>query len=127
MAKLLAFAFLLACIYAGWQQLGSPAQPSTRTFVAGNYSSGASGPVVTVYGRESCGYTQKMLNALKSQKVPFNFLIVDEEPHKTYVDKGMKSLNLPPGSYNLPMVDVKGELFVSAPPETILAAYRAAN
>ncbi len=69
-------------------------------------------PYVAVYGRGSCGDTQDLLKELKASRVEHHYYIVDERPvadrlHATMIDQDMDVRR-----YNLPVVDVSGDLSI---------------
>ncbi|MBT4160843.1 MAG: hypothetical protein HOC70_05445 [Gammaproteobacteria bacterium] len=69
-------------------------------------------PYVAVYGRDSCGFTQRLIQDLQASSVEYHYYIVDEKPvadrlHATMINQGMDVRR-----YNLPVVDVSGSLSI---------------
>lgn len=65
---------------------------------------------VTLYGRDSCGYTYQMKTQLNSYEIPFIFQSVDNRQTSTYLHSLMDSLGHNTASYPLPVIYVNGEL-----------------
>lgn len=69
-------------------------------------------PYVAVYGRDSCGFTQKMLRHLKSNGMNYSYFVVDEQEVANRLHSKMESSGISTRRYNLPVVDVNGMLSV---------------
>lgn len=81
-------------------------------------------PYVVVYGRDSCGLTQAMRQALRSAGVPFDYQVIDAPETEALVHERMQQSGLSTRSYRLPVVDVSGTLRVSPRPEEVAEAWR---
>ena len=93
---------LLICLAFGgyqlWETFGNRVEPLyDRSYVA-------------VYGRGSCGYTQKMLADLSRKGVLYMYFDVDNPMVAGGLHKRMKLSGLSTGRYNLPVVDVNGKM-----------------
>jgi len=67
-------------------------------------------PRVTVYGRDSCGYTRSTVVALDVASVPFRYLrTTDPEVRKALFAK-MDAAGIPDGPFKLPVVEIDGTL-----------------
>jgi len=71
---------------------------------------GETAPRVTVYGRDSCGYTRSTVVALDVAKVPFRYLrTTDQEVRRALFEK-MDAAGIPDGPFKLPVVEIDGTL-----------------
>ena len=69
---------------------------------------------IKLYGRESCGYTRKMLNQLKDENMMMHFHYVNTETregNKEFVSKGLQGV---------PAFEYKGKIVVGYMPTKIL-------
>ena len=69
-------------------------------------------PYVAVYGRNSCGWTKKMLKDLKSSNINYRYFEVDEKSVANNLHKRMENSGISTRRYNLPVVDVNGSLSI---------------
>jgi glutaredoxin len=67
---------------------------------------------VVVYGRDSCGITRRMREALSEQGTPFEYKIVDHSAVADELHARMQSQGLSTRRYGLPVVDMNGVLAV---------------
>lgn len=79
---------------------------------------------VTVYGRDRCGLTQRMLRELQAAGVPHQYRIIDEPAIADQVHGRMRAQGLSTASYMLPVVDVGGTLYVGQRSEAIVSVWR---
>lgn len=109
MMKLILLLVIAYGSYELWHRYGqSEMMTEQKVSVAPLFSE----PYVAVYGRDSCGYTQKLLQELKASRVDHHYFVVDEKPiadrlHATMIDQGLDVRR-----YNLPVVDVSGDLSI---------------
>jgi hypothetical protein len=81
-------------------------------------------PYVIVYGRDSCGWTQKYLHDLKNKHVKFVYESVDSKDVCDELHPRMRAAGLNIEIYNLPVIDVNGQLFIRPELDRVLAAYK---
>lgn len=80
-------------------------------------------PYIAVYGRTSCGYTTRTLQALQSRDVNVRFYSVDDRTTADLLHARMEQSGISTRRYNLPVVDVNGQLSVRPAPADVLAQY----
>lgn len=102
-------------VYEGWNYLN-------KDRVEPLYST----PYVAVYGRNSCGWTKKMIKDLKSAGISYKYHIVDEREVADLLHARMKQSGISTRRYNLPVVDVNGALSVRPESEDIILQYKEA-
>jgi hypothetical protein len=68
-------------------------------------------PYIVVYGRDSCGWTQKFLKELETRGIEFSFESVDSRAVCDELHPRMKAAGLDTRRYNLPVVDVNAHMF----------------
>ncbi|MDO6621191.1 glutaredoxin domain-containing protein, partial [Shewanella sp. 6_MG-2023] len=102
MKKLMLFTLLSLCLYKAWQDFGP--KPSLPPL----YSE----PYVAVYGRDSCGHTQKLLRELRQQGMEPHYLNVDDMNIADSLHARMEMQNIATQRYNLPVVDVNASLTI---------------
>ncbi len=108
--------FLAVVIYGAiqaWEKLADSSDPIYNE------------PYVAVYGRNSCGFTQRMLSDLKSSGVNYHYFTVDDKDTANKLHARMESSGLSTRRYNLPVVDTNGSLKVRPKLNGILAEYSA--
>ena len=109
MKNLIILAIIGFGCYQTWVKFGpQPESQITQVTVVPLFDE----PYVAVYGRDSCGFTQKLIKDLQASRVDYHYYIVDEKPiadrlHATMIDQGMDVRR-----YNLPVVDVSGDLSI---------------
>ncbi len=69
-------------------------------------------PYVTVYGRDSCGWTGALREELRLRGVPFQFQIIDDSAVGAELYPRMQRQGLSVEFFNLPVVDVNGGLVI---------------
>ena len=84
-------------------------------------------PYVVVYGRDTCGYTQAMLRALKADNVPVEYQSVDDQGVSAVLHERMRSAGLSTRRYNLPVVEVSGKLTVRPESREVVYAFNRAT
>jgi hypothetical protein len=80
-------------------------------------------PYVAVYGRDSCGWTQKYLRDLESEGIEFIYERVDSQEVCDELHPRMEKAGLDTRRYNLPVIDVNGQMFIRPEVNQVLAAY----
>lgn len=78
---------------------------------------------VTLYGRDSCGYTYQMKRQLNQHEIPFIFKSVDNRQNSMFLHSLMKNLGQDRSSYPLPVIYVSGELLFRPSIETVVEKF----
>jgi glutaredoxin len=102
MKILVILALLGFCLVKGWQDFGPKSK--VEPLFTGSY--------VAVYGRDSCGFTKRMLKNLQQSQVNYRYFNVDDEMAADQLHSRMQQAGIPTKRYNLPVVDVNGDLSV---------------
>ncbi len=113
MKKLLFLVLVAVTVYIGWQKM--PADNRNEPL----YEE----PYIIVYGRDSCGWTQKYLKDLENEGVLLFYESVDDEVVRGELHPRMQNAGLDIRRYNLPVIDVNGQIFIRPELSTVLAAY----
>lgn len=114
MKNLIIIALLAFGGYSWWQdhQANKPLTPQFNT------------PYVAVYGRNSCGITQKMLSDLRSAGITPRYYIVDDRKTADTLHQRMEASGISTRRYNLPVVETNGHLSVRPTLASVLNQYR---
>lgn len=80
-------------------------------------------PYVVVYGRNTCGHTQKTLKDLKKAGIPFDYQVVDDMSVASALHSRMENSGIDTRRYNLPVVDVNNNFSIRPTTRSILEAY----
>lgn len=115
MKNLLICLVLAVGIYQHWDKLKPHA--SSLSYAPGS-------PYVVVYGRDSCGYTGQMRAGLAREGLEFDYQRVDEAAVADSLHRKMESLGISTLRYDLPVVEVNGQLFVRPQQAEVLRLYR---
>ena len=102
MKKLLLLVFIGFCLAKGWQDFGPTSK--VEPLFAQSY--------VAVYGRDSCGYTKSMVKNLQQSQVSYRYFNVDDKVVADQLHSRMRQAGISTKRYNLPVVDVNGDLSV---------------
>jgi len=94
--------FIGFCLVKGWQDFG----PTSKVEPLLNES------YVAVYGRDSCSFTKRMVKNLQQSQVNYRYFNVDDKIIADQLHSRMKQAGIPTKRYNLPVVDVNGDLSV---------------
>ena len=81
-------------------------------------------PYLTVYGRESCGYTQATLRRLNQAGIRYRFQSVDDPEVADLLHRRMHNASLDPRRYLLPVVDLNNRISVHPDNDALLAQAR---
>tara|TARA_B100000446_G_C10483076_1_gene316750 strand:+ start:254 stop:628 length:375 start_codon:yes stop_codon:yes gene_type:complete len=79
---------------------------------------------IAVYGRDTCGWTQRALQVFERNGVNYRYFIVDDRQVAERLHSRMQAAGLSTGRYQLPVIDVNGEMMVRPDPERVLGRYR---
>ena len=115
------FLVLVGLLVVLRQWSGGDTEGSDR--VAGATTPAKSGPYVTVYGRDSCGYTQSLLSGLSDNGLRHEYRIVDEPAVASRLHERMRAAGLSTRRYRLTVVDVNGRFYLRPGPDTVQKAY----
>lgn len=85
------------------------------------------GPYVSVYGRVSCGVTKRMMKDLDSAGVTYRYFSVDDKESADDLHARMKASGISTRQYNLPVVDVGGDISVRPKSKEVLKNMRYRN
>jgi glutaredoxin len=102
MKKLFVLALFAFCLVKGWQDFGPKSK--VEPLFADSY--------VAVYGRDSCGFTKRMVKNLQHSQVNYRYFNVDDKIVADQLHNRMEQAGIPTKRYNLPVVDVNGDLSV---------------
>ena len=107
MKNILILSIFIGAGYQGWNTV-------SRSFA--NSEPLHEEPYVVVYGRNSCGFTQRTIDDLKAAGIPFEYQIVDDKSVANLLHSRMQQSGIDTRRYNLPVIDVSNHLSVR--PET---------
>ena len=85
------------------------------------------GPYIVVYGRESCGYTRRIKAGLAQARLPFESQSVDDREVAALLHARMQAAGIDVRRYNLPVVDVSGEISVRPDLDDVVEAFASAS
>jgi len=80
-------------------------------------------PYINIYGRNSCSITQKMRRSLEANSLNYRYFIVDEQSVAQNLHQRMNDSGLNTRRYNLPVVDVSGDLMIRPEPSQVIALW----
>lgn len=118
MKKILLIAFTAFVFYKAWQSFTPQSMELPLLYDK---------PYIVVYGRDTCGWTQKLKKELHQQGIPFEYKIVDQPSVGNELHPRMRQGGLNISYYNLPVVDVNGRIFMRPSLEKILEEYKRAR
>ncbi|PYC23363.1 hypothetical protein DMO17_11950 [Aquipseudomonas alcaligenes] len=114
MKKILLLAALLALGHKGWTY-----------YQAQNVQPRYAHDYLAVYGRDSCGYTQGTLQALRQAGVRFEYLNIDDPAVADGLHARMTAQGIDTRHYLLPVVDLSDEISVRPNNAELVRAARA--
>ncbi len=117
--KLLPLIAVIAAAFYGWGELPSSFSMGPEPL--------RDSPYVTVYGRDACGITKRMLADLGRAGIPYTYKIVDDPAVKKELHPRMKTARLNTRRYGLPVVDVNGEMMMRPKSEVVAQKYAKAQ
>ncbi len=80
-------------------------------------------PYVAVYGRNSCGFTKRMISGLESEGINYHYFIIDDKSIASDLHSRMESVGISTRRYNLPVVDVNGDISVRPKLKDVLSDF----
>lgn len=81
-------------------------------------------PYVIVYGRDTCGITQKMRKALRAEGIDHHYVNIDHSDSANQLHAKMEFLGISTRRYNLPVVEVNTQLLVRPEPDKVVNIFR---
>ena len=81
-------------------------------------------PYIVVYGRDSCGWSQEYLRDLKSEGLKVIYKNIDQKGINGELHPRMEKAGLDTRRYNLPVIDVSGQMFIRPELDIVLNTYR---
>ncbi|MGH1370522.1 MAG: glutaredoxin family protein [Cellvibrionaceae bacterium] len=81
-------------------------------------------PYVAVYGRDSCSFTQNTLRKLEQKNIKHQYFVVDSRKVADELHLRMQQSGLDTRRYDLPVVDISGQLIIRPSSEQIAQLYR---
>ena len=115
MKKFLIFTLIAIAGYFLWQKYSAVEAPQLEPLYGGYY--------VVVYGRESCGWTKKYMDDLRTEDIRFVFKSVDDLGNAEELHQRMKIAGLDTSHYLLPVIDVNAHIYIRPEMEKIITAY----
>lgn len=80
-------------------------------------------PYVLVYGKRTCGWCQKMQRELDKNDIPFTFMDLKLKESNDELHPRMETSGMNTRRYDIPVIDVNGELFIRPDIETVIEKY----
>lgn len=81
-------------------------------------------PYIAVYGRDSCSITQRTLRDLRQKNIAYEYHSVDKQAVADSLHIRMERAGISTRRYNLPVVDVSGQIDVRPTTETIVSRFK---
>lgn len=81
------------------------------------------GEYISVYGRNTCSFTKQMLADLDSSGITYHYFNVDDKAIADDLHARMTASGISTRRYNLPVVDVSGDLSIRPKSKDVLADY----
>lgn len=79
---------------------------------------------VVVYGRDTCGITNRMLAALDRSGVPYEYKRVGDPQVADELHPRMEAAGLSTRRYGLPVVDINAEMIIRPDPNAVAEKYQ---
>ena len=97
-----------------------------------NFAGGGSGqleplyetPYIVVYGRTTCGWTQKCLRELKAENIDVIFENIDKPEVQGEIFPRIDAAGIDHNRISIPIIDVNGHILIGYEREKILNLYR---
>lgn len=84
-------------------------------------------PYVVVYGRDSCGYTQKMREKLSRGGIAHQYKVIDKQVVADRIHERMRKAGMDTSRYLLPVVDVNGSIRTRPEPGRVIKQYQSGS
>jgi hypothetical protein len=115
MKTLILIAVACAIAYTSWNKIVAVASGGPEPL--------SEAPYVAVYGRDTCGITQRMLADLGRSGVPYVYKRVDDRAVADELHERMQASGLDTSRYGLPVVDVNAEIDIRPSPGDVTSRY----
>jgi hypothetical protein len=79
---------------------------------------------IVVYGRDSCGWTQKYRKELGDMNIFYIYKSVDDKNVADELHQRMEKAGLDTSYYNLPVIDVNANILIRPEMKKVLDAYK---
>lgn len=80
-------------------------------------------PYIVVYGKTTCGWTQKCLRELKAKDIDVIFENIDQSDIQAEIFARIDAAGLDRHRISIPIIDVNGNILIGYEPEKILKLY----
>jgi hypothetical protein len=117
--KLLLFLAIIWAVFVGWSKLPSLLSTGPEPL--------QDSPYVTVYGRDRCGLTKRMLSDLNKSGTSYTYKIIDDPAVDKELRPRMKEAGLKARGFGLPVVDVNGEMMIRPRSDVVAKKYAQAR
>ena len=114
MKKLMVLFLVVAAGYLSWQKLSDNSAPLELLYQQ---------PYVVVYGRDTCGWTQRYLEDIRDSGMVYVYKNVGDAGVGDELHPRMRQAGLDTGYYLLPVIDVNASMLIRPEMETVLAKY----
>lgn len=84
-------------------------------------------PYIVVYGKTTCGWTQKCLRELKEKQIEVIFENIDKPEIKQEIFPRIDAAGYKRNQIVIPIIDVNGHILIGYEPEKIMAFYQTQN
>jgi arsenate reductase-like glutaredoxin family protein len=81
-------------------------------------------PYIIVYGKTTCGWTQKCLRELKEQNIDVIFENIDKQEIQKEIFPRIDAAGHKRNRISIPIIDVNGHILIGYEPEKILTLYQ---
>ena len=79
---------------------------------------------IAVYGRSSCGLTNKMRSELDRSNTSYRYFDIDDPHIAAAIHERMEQTGLSTRSYMLPVIDVNGSISTNPEPDAVIATFK---
>jgi glutaredoxin len=83
-------------------------------------------PYIAIYGRDRCGYTTKLRKYLEGAGIDYEYYSVDDRSSADHLHEKMNGAGISTRRYNLPVVDMSGEISIRPNPQDVVEEYTSA-
>ena len=115
MKKIFILIIIIGCGFYIWKHYVSE-PPKLGPLYEGSY--------VVVYGRDSCGWTNKYRRDLENLNINYVYKSVDDESAANELHQRMEKAGLDISYYNLPVIDVNANILIRPEMKKIIALYK---
>lgn len=105
----------LGVVYFGYQHFASSGSAKVEPLY--------DPPYIVVYGKTTCGWTQKCLRELKAKNIDVIFENIDKPDVQGEIFPRIDAAGLDRRRLSIPIIDVNGHILIGYEPEKILNLY----